>query len=284
MDFSKSIEEIIKERTSWRTYKPEELNSEIRGKLDEILKLKGINSPFGGKCRFEIISMPEFDLEEKQNLGTYGFIKGVQDFIVGAAEESEYSRENYGYLLESIILKCTDMGLGTCWLGGTYNRKVFSKKFGIENKEIMPAITPVGVPKNRRIRERVIRGAIRGNRRKPWSNTFFLGDGATPLSEDAAGKYHLLLEMVRWGPSASNRQPWRIIKEKDANIFHFYIISGQGLFGGNYDNMRRLDIAIAVCHFDLTAKEKGFQGQWVFKDPELEGTQDLMYKITWKEQ
>ena len=99
MVFSKSIIDIIKLRTSWRTYSKRLLEEQIKEKLIEILKLRNFKSPFSeiaGNCRFDLIGMPEFDPDEKKKLGTYGMIKGAQEFIVGAVEKSDYDRENYG--------------------------------------------------------------------------------------------------------------------------------------------------------------------------------------------
>ena len=121
MQFSKSIVEIIKERTSWRTYLNKLIESESRSQIDKLLKLEDIESPFkslSGSSRFQLISIPDFDPEENIKIGTYGMIKGAQEFIAGATEKSKYDLENYGYIFEALILAATDMNLKTCWLGG----------------------------------------------------------------------------------------------------------------------------------------------------------------------
>jgi hypothetical protein len=99
----------------------------------------------------------------------------------------------------------------------------------------------------------------------------------TPLTREDIGVYSEILEMVRFGPSASNKQPWRIIVELDKNKFHFYTIKTDS----EYDKFPPLDIGIAVCHFDLTAKELNISGKWIIKNPQINGTDKLLYKITW---
>jgi hypothetical protein len=42
-----------------------------------------------------------------------------------------------------------------------------------------------------------------------------------------------------------------------------------------------LDIGIAVCHFDLSAKELGMKGKWGFNEPIIERTKELKYIISW---
>lgn len=123
MDFTNPITNIIKERTSVRTYTGQPLESDVKEKLKHLLENNSFTSPFSkfaSNVRFELISIPEFDPREKMRLGTYGVIEGTQDFIVGAVKKSKYDMEQYGYNLETIILAATDLGLGTVWLGGTF--------------------------------------------------------------------------------------------------------------------------------------------------------------------
>jgi nitroreductase len=286
MDFSKSIIETIKERSSWRTYSPEPIQGMERDELEHFIKLKDISTPFGinpADYRFQILGIPEFDPNEKKKIGTYGVIQGAQEFIVGAIKASELDQENYGYLMELIILKATELELGTCWLGGFFNRSLFGEKINCTPSEIVPAITPIGYIKDRRVRERFIRLIVRAKKRKPWDKLFFNGELNNPLSDidNDLGRYSKLLEMVRIGPSATNRQPWRIIKEMNRNIFHFYIAPQKGRIGQIYETITRLDIGIAVCHFDLCAKELNVMGEWEVRNPDIPGTENFSYTISW---
>ena len=284
MNFSKPITEIIRERTSRRTYSGQPLEENVREKVVKLLKNLDLKSPFSkyaGKARFELVSIPEFDSKEKKKLGTYGFIKGAQDFIVGAIEKSQYSREHYGYLMENIVLVATDMSLGTCWLGGFFNRSLFASKINCTSDEIVPAITPVGYPAQRTVREKIIRSFAKADKRLPWDQLFFEENLTIPITEKKAGEYSELLETIRFCPSAGNKQPWRIIKAPNKKIFHFYTINPKDGRFLRYSKFRPLDIGIAVNHFDLTAKELGIKGNWIFENPQIPGAEDLLYKITW---
>lgn len=283
MKFNKSIIEIIKERTSRRTYDAKLLDEKSRDYIKELLLFKDIRSPFSeyvGKCRFELIAIPEFDPKEKKKLGTYGLILGAQEFIVGAIERSEYAREHFGYMMEYLILVATDMGLGTCWLGGTFNRGLFRSKINCKPDEIMPAITPIGsFPEKRRTKEKVIRKVIKAEKRFPWERLFFKDDFNNPLNQDEVKKHSILLEMVRLGPSAGNKQPWRIVKDSNKDIFHFYILK----VTGRYKPFPPLDIGISVCHWDLTAEELGIKGKWKISKPNIP-SEGFEYKISWIEE
>jgi hypothetical protein len=46
--------------------------------------------------------------------------------------------------------------------------------------------------------------------------------------------------------------------------------------------MQRLDLGIAMCHFELTAREQGLKGHWMVSEPKLEKPDALTeYTATW---
>lgn len=49
-----------------------------------------------------------------------------------------------GYSLEKVIIYCTSLGLGTVWLGGTFNKGNFAKAVNLKENEILPIVSPVG--------------------------------------------------------------------------------------------------------------------------------------------
>jgi hypothetical protein len=48
-----------------------------------------------------------------------------------------------------------------------------------------------------------------------------------------------------------------------------------------YNTFVNIDIGIAICHFDLTAKEAGIKGTWEFLSPDNSAPQELKYIISW---
>jgi hypothetical protein len=94
--------------------------------------------------------------------------------------------------------------------------------------------------------------------------------------------------MVRIGPSASNKQPWRVVK--DDNAFHFYLQRTKGYrensltrFLGLAD-LQRLDMGIAMCHFELTSREEGLNGKWLSVEPAIKKPDPLIeYTASWVE-
>lgn len=227
-----------------------------------------------------------------RGLGTYGFIRGATGFIAGAVNRGDHDLEDYGYLLEQIILAATNAGLGTCWLGGTFARSRFAQKIALAPAERMPAVISTGyandVPR-RNVLDMILpaRSKPAGRlRRLAWETLFFEGNFARPLNRADAAEYALPLEMVRLAPSASNKQPWRVIKE--GRRWHFYLqrtpgYREQGL--GRWlqiDDLQRVDMGIAMCHFELCAREQGLAGQWQTAEPALPKPDGLTeYSVTW---
>ena len=103
------------------------------------------------------------------------------------------------------------MGLGTCWMAGTFNRSQFESAMDIADDELFPIISPIGYPAEKTgFINGVFRKASGSDRRKDWSELFFDGAFETPLTKAQAGDYAFPLEMLRLAPSAANLQPWQV--------------------------------------------------------------------------
>ena len=284
--FSKPVVEIIKQRYSCRTYKPELLEERTRRQLADYAA--GVQlGPLGSRARFELIAASENDRKALKSLGTYGFIKGATGYIVGAIKESRYNLEDFGYLLELIILYATDLGLGTCWLGGTFTKSSFARKISAREGELVPGVASLGyIAKNPRKIESILRRTDGTDRRQPWELLFFDREFSEPLPHAGLGKYGKALEMVRLSPSASNRQPWRVLRE--GNAWHFYLQRTPGYRGSplvrltTVADLQRMDMGIAMSHFELTADELGLEGYWQNRDPKIERPDELTeYTVSW---
>jgi len=290
MKFQKSIIEDVKERKSTRTYDPRaiETNSldKLQGYIEEINKeaiaFSMANTRFLFMSTNEItnstINQPLKDTESNEKLGTYGMISGAHSYIIGITDKNQNNPVKFGYLFEKIILFATDIGLQTCWLGGTFNREDFNKKVTLNDDEYMPIISPVGYKKDKpRIAEVAIRKAIGADKRKPWEQLFFDESVSMTLDKSKAGQYKTALEMVRLGPSASNKQPWRVIKKE--NRFYFFLSRTKGYGAAGFD-IQKNDIGIAMCHFELAANEAGLDGKWT-ETCDITIPEDMEYIATW---
>lgn len=276
MDFQQHITEVIKIRSSCRTYDLQKIEKSILDKLKSYIE--EINQECKNNERFLIIDKKISEKGEK--LGTYGVISGASTFIVGVINSENHDAVRFGYLFEKIILFATDLGLQTCWLGGTFKREDFTKHSNLTEVEYIPIVSPLGYRKDKsRILEVAMRKVVGANNRKSWNELFFDGSVSKALEQNVSGFYATPLEMVRLAPSASNKQPWRIIKDK--NLYHFYLYRTKGYGVVNYD-IQKNDMGIAMCHFELTAKELGLQGNWIELN-EINVPDDWEYIISWSD-
>ena len=287
MNLSKPVTRIIPQRFSCRTF----LESPIDEAQRQILS-GAVDSmragPLGTAVRFRLVASTRGDTEALRGLGTYGFVRGAGGFIVGAATVGEGWLEDYGYAMEELILLATDLGLGTCWLGGSFTRSSFSRAIGAKAGERVPAVAALGVmPDLETARNGVIRMRVRGDQRLPALRLFSNEKFGVPMTPEAAGPFATALEMVRLAPSASNKQPWRIVRE--GRGWHFFLQRTPGYSGGlagrllKVEDIQRVDIGIAMCHFELAARELSLHGAWAVRPPHIETTDPLVhYVVTWE--
>ena len=190
--------------------------------------------------------------------------------------------------MESLILLATDLGLGSCWLGGFFTRGSFAQRIGLESGERIPAVASIGEIADRTVaRAGTLRRLVGGARRIAGEKMAFDGRSASPMSPEAAGGFATAMEMVRLAPSASNRQPWRILRE--GALWHFFLSRTPGYRGGlggkllKIEDIQRVDIGIAMCHFEYTLQESGMSGRWVRNRPAISIPDPLAeYIVSWE--
>jgi nitroreductase len=286
MTYDQDVTDLISKRFSCRTYLDQPIAEDALLALDNFLH-SGLSGPFDTQPRFQLVVATEEDRKALRGLTTYGFIRGATGFIVGAITHSAHDLEDFGYQMECIILRATDLGLGTCWLGGTFNKSRFAQKIGAVDSESLPAVVSTGyvADKPRRL-DAIIRRGARSDRRLPWDQLFFDTAFDVAISPEEAGLYAIPLEMVRLAPSASNQQPWRIVRAGGG--WHFFLQRTPGYGEGGLSrfmrtaDMQRIDMGIAMSHFELTASHLGLRGRWRVEEPAI-GTSDgrTEYTASW---
>ena len=265
-----TIVETIQKRRSIRTYTGEPLSNEHIVQIEQYISQ--LQAPFGIKARTELIRTQSDGNPVK--LGTYGWIKGACDYLALIYEDVPFAEIAAAYLFEQTILFCTDLGLGTCWIGGSFSRSDFKKQIQLKTNEKLKIISPVGYAsdKKRFLEKYIVNADKKHSSRKPFGELFFEKNFDSPLTEANAGLFRTPLEMVRLSPSANNVQEWRVLLED--KTLHFY--------KKPYPMFDSIDMGIALCHFELTCKELGIEGKFeVFKD--FPANDKLKYVISWHE-
>lgn len=285
--YERPITRIIRKRFSCRTYAKKPIPLDKLGRMQSFLS-ELPDTPFGSEPRFKLVATVDSETESLRGLGTYGFIKNPPAFVIGAISPALFDLEDFGYLMELVVLYATGLELGTCWLGGTFTKSRFAKKMDLSPAETIPAVISEGEC-YRQERQGWASRKADSQRRLPWDVLFFDQNLNTPLLETEAAEYATPLEMVRIGPSASNKQPWRIVRVD--GIWRFYLRRTPGYFEDPIKrvlglcDLQRLDIGIAMCHFELTAHELGLNGQWVVEKG-IETCSDELteYVVSWENQ
>jgi nitroreductase len=287
--FRKPVTEIISGRFSCRAYRKAPIVLEEQAALVEFAA--GIQrGPLGTPLRFQLLAANSRDSQTLRGLGTYGFISNPAGFLAGGMGPGEKNLEDFGYGMEELILHATDLELGTCWLGGSFTRSTFARRLALRREEHLPAVVSIGyISAAEEGGQAPMRHRIGGDNRLPWEALFFAGAFGKPLSRAAAGAYAVPLEMLRQGPSASNKQPWRVIHADGA--WHFYLQRTPGYPGGlaktilGVSDVQRVDLGIAMCHFEYTARELGLAGRWEVDQPPIETPDPLTkYTVSWVSQ
>ena len=279
MGSMKSKFELIKSRKSERSFSNKSIKKE---ELHSIMKdINDFKGPFKDSARIELIVNDKDLNPSDEKLGTYGVIKGAKYYLATIVDREEQSLFELGYVVEKAILYLLEKNLGTCWLGGTFKRSKFGEKISFSGDEYLPIVIPFGYIKEKMsITDRVVRLVASSDKRKHWDELFFNEKLDKPLSKDMAGIYQTALESVRLGPSASNKQPWRVIKTIEG--FEFYLKPTPGYSDKLSYNIQEVDIGIAMCHFELVVTEQGQEGHWEIEQGNSFNKSDLIHIATWK--
>lgn len=269
MNLNQPVTDVIRSRSSRRKYVDQPIEPPKRKSIEEFLDSE-LTGPFGSKTRFQLVTATEQNRNSLKGLGTYGMIRNPPGFVVGAVSKSAKDLEDFGYVMENIILRATDLGLGTCWLGGSFTRSSFAEKISAQDSEIVPAVAAIGhATEQRGTIEKVVRWGAKAKKRHPWESMFFDESFLHPLQHSQAGEFQTALEMIRIGPSASNKQPWRVIKSEQT--FHFYLQRHEKYTRQikmlRLADIQRVDMGIAMSHFEATLKEQKITGKWIVEPP-----------------
>ena len=260
------ISETIRKRRSVRTFDGTKLRDEDARAIMEYAEK--VENPYNIPITWKLLDANEYGLSSP-------VIVGTDVFITGKMSRVPYAEEAFGYSFEKIVLFAESIGVGTTWIAGTMNRDAFERALALDSGEVLPCVSPIGYPaKKMSLRETMMRKGIKADSRFGFEELFFDGGFETSLTEEKAGAFKDALEAVRLAPSAVNKQPWRVAVCGDKA--HFYEKHSKGYVSGGWD-IQKIDMGIALCHFELAAKECGLEVTLEIKDPELLTGDDTQY-------
>ena len=258
---------IIRGRKSVRTFDGRKLPE---ADLNELKNFAAdITNPFDVPVRFDFLDAGEHGLSSP-------VLTGEKLYVAGIVRKMPCADVAFGYAFERFVLHAQAMGIGTTWIGGTMKRELFEKAAALGEGERMPIISPLGYPAGKKsVRETLMRKGVGTDSRMPAQALFFDGAFGTPLGGQQAQELAELIEMVRWAPSAVNKQPWRIIL-KDGQA-HFYEKQDKGYVSDATGDLQKIDVGIALCHFVMGLEEMGKKPQVHVSDPGITVPEHVEY-------
>jgi nitroreductase len=186
--------EAIDERRSRRLYLTKPIDATILSAL--LNKIDQYNAESGLSIRFIEDGSAAFSNLRK----SYGLFSGVRSLLVMAGpKNTPHLKEKVGYFGEMLVLEATILGLGTCWVGGTFDTK--NPIFQLTDNETLVCVIPVGFVETLSFKERMVHQMVAGKSKS--IEQLLNSDSKLPDGMLEAFK------AVQKAPSAANRQPVR---------------------------------------------------------------------------
>lgn len=215
-----NIEEIVKRRHSVRSYTDKEIEKEKVDILNNLINK--INNDENLNIQLILNDNEVFD----KFILHYGRLNNCKNYIALIGKKDSKLDEKLGYYGEQLVLKATELNLNTCWVGGTYKKKVV--KANINDDEKLVCIIAIGY------------GQTNGNSRK--SKTV----SDVSISRVYPQWYQKGVEFALLAPTALNQQKFKFEYIDDDNV---RVTTKSGAF-------TKVDLGIVKYHFELGANKK----------------------------
>ena len=210
--------DAIRARRSIRKYKDESLSEEQVQLLQE--KIRELNERSGLHMQL-VLDHPE---TFRHFLAHYGGFRNAQHYIALVGKADEKLEKKCGYFGEQLVLYAQTLGLGTCWIGGTFSKK--KTVFSVDKEEKLCLIISIGIPDEE--------GRV--HKCKPY-------DAVTQTQGAIPEWFRNGVDAALLAPTAINQQKFRFVLEENEKV---RIEMGKGPF-------IRVDEGILRYHFEAGA-------------------------------
>ncbi len=262
----------MKARVSVRTFDKGGFSDADRQVIAGVMERRAGRGPFGHAVRFALAAGESDGRPVK--MGTYGLVSGAAGYVVAAVTRGPGAMEDLGYLTEALVLDLTALGFGTCWIGGVFSRGAAAAAIRAGEGEIVPIVIAAGRPADRRsLFDRIVTGGAKSRTRKLHDTMFFrLRNGRIEGIASPDGPFAEALEAVRIAPSASNKQPWRLVElpggdggDNPGGPRWLFCLAEDPVYNRAMGEarMQDVDIGIAMRHFEAALADRGIAGRWV---------------------
>lgn len=233
--------EAIDARISCRAYTAEPLDQATLAELAEL------TARLSEESGLRLVLVGPDDGGPELRLAARMFSGNVSSYVALIGPDDNASRERFGYVGEKLVLHATTLGLGSCWVAGTFDRN--SVTVPLEAGEVIHDVIPIGhMPAKQPFAQRAIRAGLRKRDKRPEA----LYQGPTTLAEAPSWVRSGIAAVIK-GPSAVNQQPVVFVQD-DAGL--------RATLPTAKRDVAYTDLGIAKLHFELGAAAAGVQGMW----------------------
>lgn len=214
-------------RVSRRKFEKEQITSAEKGTI--ISYVNQLNEASGLTLTFLEDGSTAFQKLSK----SYGLFTNVRSLILmKGKKDDQHLKEKIGYFGEDLVLAMTDLGLGTCWVGGTFDKDEFT----IDHDEELVCVVVTGKVAAPSLTEKMVRTAT--HRRVKSIEERIISDQPLPQwIQDG-------MKAVQLAPSAKNSQ--KVMFEYKNSVLSAQIADDYA--------MDLVDLGIAKKHFEIEAK------------------------------
>ncbi|MBQ6622454.1 MAG: nitroreductase [Mogibacterium sp.] len=217
--------EAIERRHSVRQYTEQPIEGETLERLQQAIALC---NEAGGLHLQLILEEPEAFSGLKAK---YGKFTGVRNYIALIGPKGRALEEKLGYYGEKLVLLAQQLGLNTCWVGGTYSK--VPEAYDVRPGEKICGVIAIGY------------GQTQGYPRK--SKVMFDVCGVSEMTRDVPVWYKRGVLAALMAPTAINQQKFSF--ERDGE--RVTVKAGRGPFA-------KMDLGIVRCHFEIGAGRNNF--------------------------
>ncbi|MCT4562875.1 MAG: nitroreductase family protein [Maledivibacter sp.] len=279
------VNKVIKDTRSVREYKDKKIDTGVINQLlDDLNRNRALKKDI--KMDFGFMDNGKEAFEKLDGLvGYFGkFIKAPHYIYITSEVEDGYL-ENAGYLGEELILRATDLGLGSCWIEVSENISKVKDILDIQEDRDIIGLLAIGYPK----KGSKVAGMydVKGKSVSPLTQYGYpnidIKYADAPVSErisieDMAyikdwGKKATIDDLenrgmaevfyyMRLAPSWGNRQPWKFIIDGER------IVLAVSKDEKITERTAKIEAGIAMLYFELMIHQVGIPGGWILEKPE----------------
>jgi hypothetical protein len=178
---------------------------------------------------------------------SYGMFKNVRSLIalIGKKEDPNL-KEKLGYYGELLVLEATKMGLGTCWVGGTFDRG--SNFVDVKQDEELVCVIPFGnIVQEKTFKEKLIHKI--SHRKTKSIEELFTSDSPVPqwfidgmnAVQKAPSAFHLqpIKFVYKSGEVSAFVEDQRFLTELGIAKSHFSLAAGGSFEFGNHGEFQK---------------------------------------------